>query len=103
MDGEKIDLIDEILIFFQEKGERFPRLKAEASIYEIKESLVFLKDFQVNNDSKIRDKCLEMFDDYISRLFYISLKKTEKKGARLRPRKIEQRNRGIRKNTATIF
>mgnify|MGYP000941731524 CR=1 FL=1 len=75
MDGEKIDLIDEILIFFQEKGKDFPRLKAETSIYEIKESLGFLKDFQVNNDSKIREKCLEMFDDYISRLFFISLKK----------------------------
>lgn len=75
MDGEKIDLIDEILIFFQEKGEHFPRLKAETSIYEIKESLGFLKDFQVNNDSKIRDKCLDILDNYIIRLFYISLKK----------------------------
>jgi hypothetical protein len=75
MNGEKIDLIDEILSFFQEASERFPRFKAETSIYEIKESLNFLKDFRVNNDSETRDKCLKLLDDYVIRLFYISLKK----------------------------
>ena len=45
---KKLIFTDEILRFIQRFAEKYPQFGAEISIYEIKESLVFLNEFDLD-------------------------------------------------------
>nr|WP_314399922.1 hypothetical protein [uncultured Campylobacter sp.] len=76
---KKVIFIDKILIFIQEFAEKYPQFGAEISIYEIKESLVFLNEFDLDKSSYTVNSASIIINRYIEDLKIIADKKKRKK------------------------
>lgn len=76
---KKLIFTDEILRFIQEFAEKYPQFGAEISIYEIKESLVFLNEFDLDKSSYTVNSASIIINRYIEDLKIIADKKKHKK------------------------
>ena len=78
MEMDKIMLKDELLRIIIEYAKEYPQFQSEASIYELKESLIFLKDFNVENNSYVDYSAKYTINKYIQDLEAIAKKKERK-------------------------
>lgn len=78
MEMDKIMLKDELLNFLSRYANKYPQFQSEASIYELKESLFFLKDFNVENNSYVDYSAKYTINKYIQDLEAIAKKKERK-------------------------
>ena len=76
---KKLIFTDEILRFIQRFAEKYPQFGAEISIYEIKESLVFLNEFDLDKSSYTVNSASIIINRYIEDLKIIADKKKRKK------------------------
>lgn len=87
MERDKIMLKDELLNFLSRYANKYPQFQSEASIYEINESLYFLKDFNVDGNSYVDYSAKYAINKYIKNLEAITKKKERKQTEHERTRK----------------
>lgn len=78
MEMDKIILKDELLRIIIEYAKEYPQFQSEASIYELKESLNFLKDFNVESNFYVDYSAKYTINKYIQDLEAIAKKKERK-------------------------
>lgn len=78
MKRDKIMLKDELLNFLSRYANKYPQFQSEASIYELKESLIFLKDFNTEGNSYVDYSAKFTINKYIQDLEAIAKKKERK-------------------------
>lgn len=78
MERDKIMLKDELLNFLSRYANKYPQFQSEASIYELKESLIFLKDFNTGGNSYVDYSTKFTINKYIQDLEAIAKKKERK-------------------------
>ena len=78
MKRDKIILKDELLNFLSRYANKYPQFQSEASIYELKESLIFLKDFNTEGNSYVDYSAKFTINKYIQDLEAIAKKKERK-------------------------
>lgn len=78
MEMDKIMLKDELLRIIIEYAKEYPQFQSEASIYELKESLNFLKDFNVESNFYVDYSAKYTINKYIQDLEAIAKKKERK-------------------------
>ena len=78
MKMDKIMLKDELLRIIIEYAKEYPQFQSEASIYELKESLNFLKDFNVESNFYVDYSAKYTINKYIQDLEAIAKKKERK-------------------------
>ncbi|WP_148799520.1 hypothetical protein [Campylobacter concisus] len=78
MERNKIMLKDELLNFLSRYANRYPQFQSETSIYELKESLIFLKNFNTEGNSYVDYSAKFTINKYIQDLEAIAKKKERK-------------------------
>lgn len=78
MKRDKIMLKDELLNFLSRYANKYPQFQSEASIYKLKESLIFLKDFNTEGNSYVDYSAKFTINKYIQDLEAIAKKKERK-------------------------
>ncbi|MBE9852849.1 hypothetical protein G6W42_09540 [Campylobacter concisus] len=78
MEMDKIMLKDDLLNFLSRYANKYPQFQSEASIYELKESLIFLKDFNTEGNTYVDYSAKFTINKYIQDLETIAKKKERK-------------------------